>query len=167
MRRRCPACQAVSALLAWTSIACALVLVLVLVSFTLRNVLALLAVVVGMAIAGAGSWWLVTERPPRRWFGLAGAVAGLAIVLGAVVGVATDADRPLLRVAIVVILFVVMVGTARAAVVHRLHAMDDESTACPPGSESSRAPLQPMVRRRQGRQVRPRRNWPTSSASRR
>jgi diacylglycerol kinase family enzyme len=111
--------------LAWLSMGCALALVLVVVSFTLRNVLALLAVVVGMAIAAAGSWWLVTEHPPRRWFGLAGAVGGLAIVLAAVVGVAADADRPILRVAIVVILFVIMVGAARAAVVHRLHAMDE------------------------------------------
>jgi len=125
--------------LAWASIGIALVLVVVLVSFTLRNVLALLAMVVGMAIAGAGSWWLVTERPPRRWFGLAGAVGGLAIVIGAVVGVAGDADSPLLRVAIVVLLAVMMVGAARAAVVHRLHAMDDHASSARP------APSHPVL----------------------
>ena len=121
--------------LAWLSIGCAVVLSVVLISFTLRNVLALVAVVVGLAIGGAGGWWLVTERPPRRWFGLAGALAGLAVIVIAVVAVAADADRPLLRVAIVVVLFVVMIGAARTAIVQHLHALDDRRphAVAPPG----------------------------------
>ena len=64
--------------LAWLSIGCAAVLTVVLVIFSVRNLAALVAVVVGVAVAGAGGWWLITEHPPRRWVGLAGAVVGLA-----------------------------------------------------------------------------------------
>ena len=71
--------------LAWLSIGCGLVLVVILVVFAIRNLPALLAVVVGVAIAGAGAWWLITERPPRRWFGLGAVVVGLVIVVSAVI----------------------------------------------------------------------------------
>ena len=120
-----PAASGAQRPLAWLAIGCAVVLTVVLISFSLGNVLALLAVLVGMAIGAAGGWWLVTEHPPRRWFGLAGALVGLAIIVAAVIAVDTDADRPLLRLAIVVALFVVMCWAACTAVVQRLHALDD------------------------------------------
>ena len=72
--------------LAWLSIGCAILLTVILVVFSLRNLAELLAVVVGVAVAGAGAWWLITERPPRRWVGLGGAVVGLVIVVAAVIG---------------------------------------------------------------------------------
>ena len=72
--------------LAWLSIGCALVLTVVLVIFSVRNLAALGAVVVGVAVAGAGGWWLITEHPPRRWIGLGGAVVGVGIVVAAVRG---------------------------------------------------------------------------------
>jgi diacylglycerol kinase family enzyme len=109
--------------LAWISIICAVVLAVVLIVISLSNLLALFAVVVGLAVAVAGAWWLITEHPPRRWIGLVGAVVGLAIIVAAVVGGA-DGDRPVLRLVLVLALFAVMVGCARLAVVRDLHALD-------------------------------------------
>ena len=62
--------------------------------FTVRNLPELAGVVVGLAVAGAGGWWLITERPPRRWVGLGAPVVGLVIVIAAVVA-AADGDWPL------------------------------------------------------------------------
>ena len=109
--------------LAWLSIACAVALTVVLVIFSVRNLGALVAVVVGVAVAGAGGWWLITEHSPRRWIGLGGAVVGVGIVVAAVV-VAADGDRPLLRVALVLVLFAVTIGAARLAMVRHLHVRD-------------------------------------------
>jgi diacylglycerol kinase family enzyme len=109
--------------LAWLSMACAVVLTVVLVVFALSNLLALFAVMVGLAVAVAGGWWLITEHPPRRWIGLVGALVGLAILVSAVFA-AADGDQPVLRLAVVLALFVVMVGSARLAVVRDLHTLD-------------------------------------------
>jgi diacylglycerol kinase family enzyme len=110
--------------LAWLSILCAVLFVVALVVFSIGNLLALTGVMFGFAVAVAGAWWLITEHPPRRWVGLAGALVGVAAVVAAVWGGA-DADRPALRVALVMALFVVMVGSARMAVMRDLHDLDD------------------------------------------
>ena len=109
--------------LAWLSIGCALVLTVVLVIFSVRNLAALVTMVVGVAVGAAGGWWLITEHPPRRWVGLGGAVVGLAIIVAAVLA-AADGDRPLVRAALVLVLFVVTIGSARLAMVRHLHAQD-------------------------------------------
>ena len=67
--------------------------------FSFRNVGHLGGVLVGFVVAVAGGWWLITEHPPRRWIGLAGAVVGLAIVVVVLVDAAADTDYPLIRVA--------------------------------------------------------------------
>ena len=109
--------------LAWLSIGCAIVLTVVLVIFSVRNLAALVAVVVGVAVGGAGAWWLITEHPPRRWVGLGGAVVGLVVIVAAVLA-AADGDWPLVRAALVLVLFVVTIGSARLAMVRQLHAQD-------------------------------------------
>ena len=109
--------------LAWVSIVCGLLLTVILVVFTVRNLPELAGVVVGLAVTGAGGWWLITERPPRRWVGLGAAVVGLVVVIAAVVG-AADGDWPLVRAVLVLILFVVTIGSARLAMVRHLHAQD-------------------------------------------
>ena len=109
--------------LAWVSIVCGLLLAVVLVVFTVRSLPELAGVVVGVAVAGAGGWWLVTERPPRRWVGLGGVLVGLVIVVAAVIA-AADGDWPLANAALVLILFAVTIGSARLAMVRYLHAQD-------------------------------------------
>ena len=65
-----PAASGGQRALAWLSIVCGLLLAVILVVFTVRNLPELAGVVVGVAVAAAGGWWLITERPPRRWIGL-------------------------------------------------------------------------------------------------
>ena len=149
--------------LAWLSIGCAVVLTVVLVVFSVRNLAALVAVVVGVAVAGAGGWWLITEHPPRRWVGLGGAVVGLVVIVAAVVA-AADGDRPLVRAALVLVLFVVTIGSARLAMVRHLHALDAAPAACRDASPSSGAHLQPVVGRWKGRASSVSSSWPTSWA---
>ena len=109
--------------LAWLSIGCAVLVTVFLVVFSLRNLAELVAVVVGVAVAGAGGWWLITERPPRRWVGLGGAVVGVVVVVAAVFG-AADGDWPLVRAAVVLVLMGATIGSARLAMVRYLHAQD-------------------------------------------
>ena len=142
--------------LAWLSIGCAAVLTVVLVIFSVRNLAALVTIVVGVALAGAGGWWLITERPPRRWIGVGGVVVGVVVVVAAVLA-AADGDRPLVRAAVVLVLFVVTIGSARLAMVRRLHAQDALQPHEVTPSTSSCADLQPVVGRWKGRPVRSRR----------
>ena len=109
--------------LAWLSIGCAVVLTVMLVVFSVRNLAALVTIVVGVAVGAAGAWWLITERPPRRWVGVGGAVVGLVVIVAAVL-TAADGDWPLVRAAVVLVLFAVTIGSARLAMVRRLHAQD-------------------------------------------
>ena len=139
--------------LAWLAIGCGLLLTVILVVFTVRSLPELAGVVVGAAVAGAGGWWLVTERPPRRWIGLAGLVVGLVIVVAAVIA-AADGDRPLVNAALVLILFAVTVGSALSG-----HGAAPARGGCPPAacrraSPSSGAHLQPVVGRGEGPEVR-------------
>ena len=143
--------------LAWLSIVCALALIVIVVVFAFRHLPELTAVVVGLAVTAAGGWWLITERPPRRWIGLAGALVGLGIIIGAVVIAAADSDQPVLRV---------RVGRGPGRRDDRIGAPGDGAANPRAGrrrsprrrsSPPSGAHLQPVVRRRQGRQVRSRR----------
>jgi len=95
-----------------------------LVAFSIRNVDDLVGAAVGFAIAVAGGWWLITEHPPRRWIGLAGAVLGLIVIAVALVDAAADIDYPLIRVLVAAVLFVVSTGSARLAVEQDLHDLD-------------------------------------------
>ena len=94
-----------------------------LVVFSFRQIGHLVGILLGFLIAVAGGWWLITERPPRRWIGLAGAVVGMVIVV--VVDAAADTEYPLIRVGIALVLFAVMSGSARLAVVEDLHDLDE------------------------------------------
>ena len=106
--------------------------------------------------ARAGAWWLITERPPRRWVGLGGAVVGLVIIVAAVVA-AADGDWPLVRAAL---------GAGAVRRDDRIsapgHGPAAARSGCPPAacrdaSPSSGAHLQPVVGRWKGRPVRSRR----------
>jgi diacylglycerol kinase family enzyme len=111
--------------LAWLAIVCAALLAGWVLVFSYRNLGHLAGVLVGFGVAVAGGWWLITERPPRRWIGLAGTVAGLAIAAVAFIDTAADADYPFVRLATALLLFAVMSGAARLAAEQDLHDLDD------------------------------------------
>ena len=110
--------------LAVASMVAGAALVVVTVVFAARHVGALLLGVAGLALVAGGAWWVVTERMPRRVIGVAGVAVGAVLVVVAVFNATPDVDRPVLRLVIVAVLFLVMVGCSRAALVSELHERD-------------------------------------------
>ena len=110
--------------LAVTSMVVGAALVVVTVVFAARHVGALLIGVAGLALVAGGAWWVITERMPRRVIGVAGVAVGAVLVVVAVFNATPDVDRPVLRLVIVAVLFLVMVGCSRAALVSELHERD-------------------------------------------
>ncbi len=78
----------------------------------------------GLALVVAGGWWLITGRLARRIVGGVAVAAGLALIVWAVVRVAATATDPGLRLAVVAVLVVVTVGSARLALAHDLHEIE-------------------------------------------
>jgi diacylglycerol kinase family enzyme len=111
--------------LAWGAIASAAVLTLTLLGFAYRNAFSVLGVLGGLAVAVAGAWWAITERPPRRWVGTVGIALGFVVVVVALIGASADTERPWLRFVASLALFATMATCARLAVVRDLHALDD------------------------------------------
>jgi len=110
--------------LAILALAADLLLLVALLAFLLNNGSMLVVALVGLALAVSGGWWMVTEQMPRRGFGIAGLVAGFALIVVAIFHAATTSDQPFLRIAVVAVLFAVAGVTARAALVPDLHALD-------------------------------------------
>jgi len=112
--------------LAILALAADLLLLVALLAFLLNNGGMLVVALVGLALAVSGGWWMVTEQMPRRGFGIAGLVAGFALIVVAIFHAATTSDQPFLRIAVVAVLFAVAGVTARAALVPDLHALDGQ-----------------------------------------
>ena len=110
--------------LAILALAADLLLLVALLAFLLNNGSMLVVALVGLALAVSGGWWMVTEQMPRRGFGIAGLVAGFALIVAAIFHAATTNDQPFLRIAVVAALFAVAGAAARAALVPDLHALD-------------------------------------------
>ena len=137
----------------------AIVIVLV-VGFLLRQPVLLVGGLIGLGLVGAGGWWLVTEQNPRRAIGIGGIVGrgGGHRLVG--VRAFTDGSAGLWR----------LLQCCCAAWswpwpqrVRPWSGTCTRSTGCARAGCGPRAPgadLQPEVRRRQGREVRPDRPGP-------
>jgi diacylglycerol kinase family enzyme len=110
--------------LALLALAADLLLVVAVLVFLVNNGIELVIALVGLAIAVAGGWWMVTEEMPRRGFGIAGLVLGFVIIVLAILRAATTTDQGLLRIAIVAALLALAGTSARAALVPDLHSLD-------------------------------------------
>lgn len=104
-------------------------LAVLLVVFLASNLLWLLIGIAGLALVGGGGWWLITEQMPRRAMGIVGLVAGVALVVVALLKAVSESESPLLRIEVVLLLMLITVGTARGALVRDLHASDLLSAA--------------------------------------
>ncbi|HEY5249565.1 MAG TPA: diacylglycerol kinase family protein, partial [Dermatophilaceae bacterium] len=101
-------------LMAWVAIGSAALLGVAVAVLLVRHALALILCLVGLGLAVAGGWWVLTERMLRRAIGMVGLVAGVVVMLVALVRVATG-GQILLRVAILVVLMGITGWAARAA----------------------------------------------------
>ncbi|GAB19985.1 hypothetical protein GOEFS_104_00040 [Gordonia effusa NBRC 100432] len=106
------------------------VLASMLVFFLFRSGLAVLTALVGLTVAVAGAWWVVTERMPRRAVGAMAVIGGLVIIGLALVGV--DWFAP--RLAGAAALLMVFIGCARFAMVRELRGLDRSRLPTPPAN---------------------------------
>ncbi len=127
--RRASAVSARTRVLALVSLCVGASLVVVTAAFAVRNVGSLLQALAALAVAGAGAWWVITERLPRRAVGFAGLIAGLALLVSAVVTATPASERPWLRLVVVLVGVAVTVLCGRAALVRDLHERDDRRPA--------------------------------------
>ena len=114
--------------LALASLGSAALLTVAVVVFAVRNLGFLVAGLVGVALMVSGAWWVITERAPRRSFGVAGAAVGCVLIVIAVIRAEPHGDRPVFALAVSAVLVVGTVGFGRAAIARVLHERD----ACRP-----------------------------------
>ena len=110
--------------LALGSLACGLLLTVAVVVFGVRHFGNLVLALVGLSVTVGGLWWVVTERMPRRGFGMAGGVVGVIVMSLAVVWATPHADHPLLRLVLLAVLLCGAFGLGRAALRRDLHEHD-------------------------------------------
>jgi diacylglycerol kinase family enzyme len=84
-----------------------------------RNWTYLGVALVGVCVAVAGGWWLVTEVMPRRALGLVAMVVGLAATIVAIALGVSGAERIAVRAVVVGVLLAVALVSARAAMLQR------------------------------------------------
>ncbi len=107
------------------SILCGLLVAVALVVFCLRNLGLLGLALVGLSVMAGGLWWTVTERMPRRAFGIIAGVVGGALIVLACVWVTPHGDWPLLRLGVLAVLLGGVIGFGRTALRRDLHNHDD------------------------------------------
>ena len=110
--------------LALASLGCAVLLTVSVVVFAVRNLGFLVAGLLGVALMVSGAWWLITERAPRRNFGVVGAVVGGVLIVVAVIRAEPHGDRPVLALVVSAALVVGTVGFGRAAIARDLRECD-------------------------------------------
>jgi diacylglycerol kinase family enzyme len=88
--------------------------------FLARNGAYLLVGLAGLALAIAGAWWMVTERMPRRAFGIAAAAVGVALQVFALLGAGNEDWASVVRLALALALLAVSGLAAQAALAAHL-----------------------------------------------
>jgi len=109
---------------ALASLGCAVLLIVAVVVFCIRNLGFVVLGLGGVALMVCGAWWVITERAPRRTFGLVGAVLGGVLIIVAVIRAEPHGDRPVLALAVTAVLLAGTVGFGRAAIARDLHERD-------------------------------------------
>lgn len=101
--------------LAILSLVAVLLLAAGLLGFLVRNGVYVVVGAAGFALGVAGGWWAITERAPRRWYGVIGALLGAALLAGALIGAGNEDWASFVRAVICLALLAIAVLAARAA----------------------------------------------------
>jgi diacylglycerol kinase family enzyme len=109
---------------ALASLACGLLVTVLLVGFIVRNVGFLALALVGLSLTVAGAWWAITEGRPRRAAGLVVAVLGVVGIVVALLSATPQGDYVAVRLVIVALLLAGAVGLGRVAMARDLRAHD-------------------------------------------
>jgi diacylglycerol kinase family enzyme len=97
------------------SLVAAFLLAAAVIGFLVRNAMYVAFGVVGFALGIAGGWWAISQRPPRRWYGILGAVLGGALLIAALLGAGAEDWESFVRALICLALLATAVLAARAA----------------------------------------------------
>jgi diacylglycerol kinase family enzyme len=135
--------------LAILSLVAVLLLAVAVLGFLVRNAMYVAFGVVGFALGIAGGWWAISQRPPRRWYGIVGAVVGGVLVTAALLGAGAEDWESFVRALICLALLAVAVLAARAAMaaslrttaaarVHRVRRPTSPVLLCNPWSGSGK-----------------------------
>jgi diacylglycerol kinase family enzyme len=101
--------------LAALSLVAVLLLAVAVLGFLVRNAMYVAFGVVGFALGIAGGWWAISQRPPRRWYGIASAVVGGVLLIAALLGAGAEDWESFVRALICLALLAAAVLAARAA----------------------------------------------------
>ena len=108
--------------LAIVSLVAVLLLAVAILGFLVRNGVYVALGAAGFVLGVAGGWWIVSKRPPRRWYGMVGAVLGAALLIAAFLGAGSEDWESFLRALICLALLATAVLAARAAMAARLRS---------------------------------------------
>ncbi|MBK6762149.1 MAG: diacylglycerol kinase [Micrococcales bacterium] len=101
---------------AWIALLGAALLTVMVLLLVFSRLASLVLAVLGLALLGAGGWWLVTERGARRVAGGVGLAAGLVLIITGLLTRIADQGWALLAALAVVALTALAAGQARMAV---------------------------------------------------
>jgi diacylglycerol kinase family enzyme len=110
--------------LAVLSLLAAAVLVGAVIVFLVHNLAWLVVALLGLVVGTAGLWWVLTERLPRRAFGIAALVVGAALVVVAMLQTIESLQTALLRLVVATALVAVTAFAGRAAMAPDLRELD-------------------------------------------
>jgi diacylglycerol kinase family enzyme len=108
--------------LAILSLVAVLLLAVAVFGFLVRNGVYVAVGAAGFAFGIAGGWWVVSKRPPRRWYGIVGALLGAALLIASLLGAGTEDWESFVRALICLVLLTTAVLAARAAMAASLQA---------------------------------------------
>ena len=96
-----------------------------LVVFLVRQPILLIGGLIGLALVGAGGWWLATEQNPRRAIGVVIALVGALAIVWSVLRAFSDNYAGLWRLLVVLAVLGLAIAAARGALVRELHEIDE------------------------------------------
>jgi diacylglycerol kinase family enzyme len=121
--------------LAMVAMAAGILLVLLIVSFVLRNGVAIALGLVGLVVGIAGGWWVITEHSMHRVVGYLGVAIGMALMVVALLLAGQESWASAVRAVLALLLLSVAIVSARASLATRLLASHtDDAHRVPPPS---------------------------------
>jgi diacylglycerol kinase family enzyme len=125
--------------LAVLSLVAVLLFAVAIVGFLVRNGVYVALGVAGYALGIAGGWWAISERPPRRWYGIIAMVVSAALLIAALLRAGSEDWESLVRAFICLALLATAVLAARAALVASLR------TSAASRVHRAKPPLYPLL----------------------
>ena len=106
--------------LAVVSLAAVLLLVVAVIGFLVRNGVYVAGGAAGFVLGIAGGWWAISKRPPRRRYGIVGALLGAVLLIASLLGAGSEDWESFIRALICLALLATAAFAARSALASSL-----------------------------------------------